>query len=772
MRYAFLPPVWLFVLGLGSLGPVPSVEAHAPHDVIYDIRFSPDYERDGTVYVIARGSFLVSRDRGETWIRRIHGLDLSEGSRLTALEVVPGSPMTLYMTSTRDGVFRSADGGRSWERTGSGPADVELQWIAADPRRPQRIVVGGPRGLFATDTGGRPWRRLPFAGRPTAVVFAPSRSAEGSQIVLGDASNNLWGSADGEQWRRLARIPEGRGIQTLEIVEHVSDGIAVLVGARGGGFWELRTVGAELESLDVSDRGLRGRSVRSLVHIDDFEGSGRAAVLASTRQGGVFARHAGGSWAAVGRGLTLDHQADRGGFPHFSDLRKSPAFARDRTLFLGGFNGLFRSLDGGRRWTELTTLAAELPVDVALLAEAGQPALLAVATYRAGLYISRDRGKTWARSVAGLESPEVENGCRRLYQVEPSPTFSADQTLWVSSRNAVFLSSDGGRSFGETLRFRAYGSSWPAGVAKRWRGVDGAGKPSMAIVGRRPGRHLVFVATREGDVFRSDDSGETFVHLSNVLESAWAARPPRQLAVSPAFEHDRTLFIASYGEIYRSVNGGQSWQWASRGLDIEPKKAQLSVLVSPRFADDQTLFAAGAAGLFVSRDRGETWRRSRDEPLEVLAAWPDPNGTLRLWAGLKGGGLLTAFADRWVPGSTNLAGNSTPSHMALFNVSTSPLTITTTPAGEPWLVGFSGKTLVSSEDGGQTWSHLHLPTDLPEPTTGIALGTQEPDLKSAGMDFGPVLGWTLLLTAGVLFGRRLTFQFVNGRGIHGETKGI
>lgn len=66
-----------------------------------------------TVYAAAGGAVLVSADGGMTWVRKVF---IRGGAVLVA--AAPIDPRTVYVITDRLEVWRSADGGTSWERAG------------------------------------------------------------------------------------------------------------------------------------------------------------------------------------------------------------------------------------------------------------------------------------------------------------------------------------------------------------------------------------------------------------------------------------------------------------------------------------------------------------------------------------------------------------------------------------------------------------------------------------------------------------------------------
>ena len=110
-------------------------------------------------------------------------------------------------------------------------------------------------------------------------------------------------------------------------------------------------------------------------------------------------------------------------------------------------------------------------------------------------------------------------------------------------------------------------------------------------------------------MYRSDDSGHTFT------PSNLAGNDVRSFAFSSSFGTDGTAFAATVNHgVYRTVDGGVSWQSASSGL---PSVPVMSVLASPSFPVNGTVYAATAGqGVYVSTNRGASW-------VPVLPSIPD-----------------------------------------------------------------------------------------------------------------------------------------------------
>lgn len=128
-----------------------------------------------------------------------------------------------------------------------------------------------------------------------------------------------------------------------------------------------------------------------------------------------------------------------------------------------------------------------------------------------------------------------------------------------------------------------------------------------------------------GSLYRSTDRG----HSWQRIDAGLPRRGVQQLAVSPSFAEDRTLFAALSATdeglgIWKSTDGGQSWRMASRGLtDL----AVTDLAISPNYAQDRTLFATThKGGLYRSSDGGQVWVPLTDRYYPADAYRQPPGG--------------------------------------------------------------------------------------------------------------------------------------------------
>jgi photosystem II stability/assembly factor-like uncharacterized protein len=157
-------------------------------------------------------------------------------------------------------------------------------------------------------------------------------------------------------------------------------------------------------------------------------------VFASTMEDGVFrSSDRGSTWVAWNFGL-LDLNV--------FCLAVSPAFADDETLLVGTESGIFRSTNGARAWREVDFPTEWAPVlSLALSPRYPQDGVLFAGTESAGLFCSRDRGRTWERLGEEVVTDGAVNG------LIVSPEYPARPHLLALLNEALFFSRDGGRQW-------------------------------------------------------------------------------------------------------------------------------------------------------------------------------------------------------------------------------------------------------------------------------------------------------------------------------------
>ena len=290
----------------------------------------------------------------------------NRGARCVAVD--PGDPDTLYVGTSDEGLYRSADGGKSWEGL-SGIEHPRVTAVAVSPADGALYAGTEPSSLFVSRDGGASWRELEglknlpsaptwsFPPRPwTSHVRAIALSyADPDLVVAGIELGGIVRSPDGgETWQDQR---PGACADCHSLAAHPS-APGSLYEAAGDGFAESRDFG---DSWSAADEGMGlhyvwGLAVDSedpaLVYASAASGPGRA------HGGGfsgaeIYRRRDGGPWETLLDGLAA--------FPY--------ALAADPetpgALYAGfGDGGILRSPDAGESWEEV----ARTPRGLAALA--------------------------------------------------------------------------------------------------------------------------------------------------------------------------------------------------------------------------------------------------------------------------------------------------------------------------------------------------------------------------------------------------------------------
>ena len=117
------------------------------------------------VVAATRTSVLFSTDSGAAW--RLGSLP----SYVTDIRELALTPDQQILIASREGAFRSADSGLSWQRSYNGLPDANISSITYDEMGNRLLATSTATGvIFESEDGGRNWHRGPDAGYPLHSV--------------------------------------------------------------------------------------------------------------------------------------------------------------------------------------------------------------------------------------------------------------------------------------------------------------------------------------------------------------------------------------------------------------------------------------------------------------------------------------------------------------------------------------------------------------------------------------------------------------------------
>lgn len=242
-------------------------------------------------YIAANnGGVWVSNDYGEVW-RPLFD-DQPTGS-IGALAVAPSDPQVIYVgsgeglqrpdLSVGDGIYKSTDAGHTWSHLGLRDAQ-QVAAIIVDPHDPNRLFVAavghpyGPnpeRGVFRSTDGGQSFQKVLYKDENTGAVdlaFDPSNpitvyavlwAARQAPWEINESfkapGSGLYKSTDGgSTWQPLTNgLPDfAGGLGRIGIAVAPSDPqrIYALVDAKEGGLYRSEDAGASWRRVNSEER--------------------------------------------------------------------------------------------------------------------------------------------------------------------------------------------------------------------------------------------------------------------------------------------------------------------------------------------------------------------------------------------------------------------------------------------------------------------------------------------------------------------------------------
>jgi photosystem II stability/assembly factor-like uncharacterized protein len=308
------------------------------------------------------------------------------------LWVGAGESNNRQSTSWGGGVWKSADGGRTFQHMGLGESR-HINRILIDPSNDDIVLVaatgplfgpGGDRGVYKTTDGGRTWRKvlgvdddtgandLVMSASDPRVLFASTYQRRRTACCMngGGPGSGIWKSTDGgDTWRRLSGggLPDGPlGRIALDVFRRSGNIVYATIEGPGGG------------------------------------GRGGQPAADTAAGGGRGGRGGGAGGGAQAQGVTGVYRSDDGGETwrrasgtnprpmYFSQIVIDPTNAE--RVYMGGV-GLHMSVDGGQSFA--TDAAQATHDDVhAIWIDPGNPDHVLIGN-DGGLAVSYDMSKTW-----------------------------------------------------------------------------------------------------------------------------------------------------------------------------------------------------------------------------------------------------------------------------------------------------------------------------------------------------------------------------------------
>jgi photosystem II stability/assembly factor-like uncharacterized protein len=575
----------------------PSIGAMAIHPNDPQVLYVGTGEANGSGDSYPGTGIYKSTDAGASWTH----IGLEESYHIGRIVIHPLCPETVFVaacgklfgTNPERGIYKSTNGGTTWERKLFISDSTAAIDVAVDPTDPQivyaamwervrypavRKVGGWTSGIHKSTDGGETWHQLanglppsgPNVGRIGLSVCASSPNVIYAMYCdhPGDFMG-LFKSADyGQTWTRT------------------ND--SVLEGVFGGFAWYFGNVRVDPANPDIvfamaiylyrsTDGGDSWTYVSSQAHVDHhamFIHPVTPSRIYLGCDGGVYLSTNGGTaWSLCGSqpstqfyAITIDHLYPErlyGGTQDNGTLRTLTG-ATDDWEMIHGADGFYTNVD----FTNSDVIYAE---------------------YQWGhLRKSIDLGYSWIDMMDGINENDRRNWCTPVV-MDPVD----NMTLYYGTYR-LYKTTNGG---GVWIPISDDLTDGPGGANLSYG--------TITTIGPAPSNPLVvYAGTDDANLWVTTSSGASWTRIDSELPDRWVTR----VAVDPYA--DSIAYVALSGHtvsgtlphIYRTTNYGGSWQPISSNLPEAPIN---DLIVDPM--NTSVLYAGSDVGVYVTENLGESW---------------------------------------------------------------------------------------------------------------------------------------------------------------------
>ena len=453
---------------------------------------------------IEHGSGLFrSDDGGATWKHMaVHDKRISngQGNYSCGVFVDPRNDNVLYTVSTA--MYRSTNGGVTFHAFKGAPGGEDYHSLWIDPRNAARMEVASDQGASVTLDGGRTWSL--WYTEPISQIYHVATTSQypywiaGAQQDTGAVmirSRSNWGQVDFTDWSPVPSSEFGY-IAPDPRHPHILYAVGYGPGGGGGGLVKINMFTGQWENI-APNFGARAKDYRASRSLPmKFDTAFDPGALYVAYQCLLVSRNGGHSWHAFSPTLTTAKGAPP--VPCGTPLPRAKKKARrPRNPFkpagpvivdfslskvrpgvvwtVSSNNQIYNTMDGGRRWNNVSNITGLPPHAHLHTIEAGDSVDTAYVTARISLprshkaaahgqspkaappvhpdtdlpliWRTTDGGKTWVSITRGLPRNQRSGSWVNVVRADPK----RPGLLFVATETTVYVSFDNG-SHWQSLR--------------------------------------------------------------------------------------------------------------------------------------------------------------------------------------------------------------------------------------------------------------------------------------------------------------------------------
>ena len=559
------------------------------------------------------------------------------GGRALAVAGIPGDPSTYYFGAVSGGVWKSSDGGASWQPLFDKEAVSSIGAVAVAPSNHDVLYVGTGEaclrgnisfgnGMYKTTDGGKTWQHIGLddSRHIGAVIVDPQDANRVFVAALGHAfgSNEMRGiyrtTDGGKNWEKVLGKDENTGGITVVFDPHNANVLYAALYQIRRGAWFLNSGGPGsglYKSVDggttwkqLTGGGLPGGEWGRVGVSVSGADSNRVYALIEAKDGGLYRSDDGGAtWTRVN-----DDERYRQRAWYFTHVFADPQNA-DTVYVLN--TGAFRSTDGGKTFSLMPAPHGD---HHGLWIDPMNPKRM-INGNDGGVTVSLDGGKSW--------STQYNQPTAQFYHVIADNYWP----YWLY----------GAQQDNSTVAIATYDDD---GVIGRWDWYPAAGGES-GYLAVDPRNHAITYGNAVGyySMYNHDTKQNKDISPYPIDNSGHGAGDfahrfqwTEPLLVSV---HDPNVLYTAGEVVWKSTNNGDSWQVISPDLTRNDKSKQMAsggnitkdntgvevydtvftLAESPK--DKNLLWAGSDDGLIhITRDGGANWTNVTPKK-DLLPEW-------------------------------------------------------------------------------------------------------------------------------------------------------
>lgn len=545
----------------------------------------------GGVAIYPGNGIWKSTNSGQTWSNP----GLQNTGHIGKIEMHPAAPNRIFVSAlgryrsrTQDrGVYRSTDGGQSWNRVlylndTTGACDVVIS--PSDPNRilaamwtryrplTYSVISSAVSGLYLSTNGGDDWTQI-ITGFPFNNVNLGRISLAWSQsqpnIVYALAANQtvamgFYKSTDaGETWSMEfngSSFGENQVWYNNVISVHPSDPNTILAGM--------------VYMRRSTNGGVAWTNVTGSMHVDQhsiiYDPTNANRVIVGNDGGVYYSTNGGTSWLKsynlpvtqfyAGTLDPTNPQRCFGGTQDNGTLRTLTGSVNDWTMIYGG-DGFY------------------------VLVDPTNPNRIYAESQNGGLAYSTNGGASFTGGTTGISSTDRKNWCTPI-----ALDLNNTLTLYTGTQR-IYRTTNGMQS-------------WTAISADLTRGPNGRIGTITTIDVAKTNSNVIYVGADDGKVSVTTDGGTNWTDISGTLPIRWVTR----VAVHPDSANVCYVTLSGYLEdryaahVYKTTNYGQTWLNIGGNLPDVPVN---DIIIDPLYRPN--LYIATDVGVLYSTNGGSTW---------------------------------------------------------------------------------------------------------------------------------------------------------------------